>query len=44
MWLTARIPVTFVFTGGRPPAPNWEWVEDLLVEANSSLRCTYRPL
>ena len=44
MWLTARIPVRFVFTGGRPPALNREWVEDLMVDANSSLRCTYRPL
>ena len=44
MWLTAEIPVRFVFTGGRPPARNWDWVEDLLVEANSLLRCAYRPL
>ena len=43
MWLTAEIPVRFVLTGGRPPARNREWVEELLVEANPALRCAYRP-
>lgn len=35
IWLTAEIPVRFVFTGGRPPSLNRQWAERLMIEANS---------
>lgn len=34
IWLTAEIPVRFVFTGHRFVSLNREWVQKLMVEAN----------
>ena len=35
IWLTTGIPIRFIFNGGSQPNLNRDWVEGLMLEANS---------
>ncbi len=36
VWLHPSLPIVFKFHGGRPPAINRTWIEELMSTANSS--------
>lgn len=35
IWLHPGIPLSFKFFGGRPPAINRQWIDELMIHANS---------
>lgn len=35
IWLHPAIPISFKFFGGRPPAINRLWIDELMIHANS---------
>lgn len=43
IWLHESIPLQFVFSGNRPPKLNRLWIEELLLQANSSAGLQYVP-
>ena len=45
VWLTESIPIRFVFSGGKAPALNRTWLEDLLAASSTAagLQITKEP-
>lgn len=35
IWVHPSIPLSFKFFGGRPPAINRQWIDELMIHANS---------